>query len=372
MTTLRALGLSLLLSLGMVGKLAAVPAFAPPVVVIYPLTLAGVNGHVETGSDVAIMLGTRVAQDGSVTVRPYTPGTTRAAYLDAALKEKADYYVTGYLQQIGSDVSMIIQVVSTHSGSVVYSSTTTIKTYGDAAAQGEPLRAAILSHAGRGLAALDAPQPGSLPTSEPSASQGVNLTRALRRRSKAAASPSPSPSSDAELVPVSQIAANSSGASPKPTPTPTPSPTPIAITAYVATTHRGSIAANAVTTILVIDTDGTESGPLRTQTSDSIVAALRAIGFPAARLPATAAQVTPNAASICRANRGTERFYEPTLVLGHDSQGMALATISVVSIDCNGTVAARRQATSIGTATGREALAIDRAATVVATQLNGV
>ncbi len=402
MTTVRTLGCSVLFALAMAAAAFAVPAFAAPVVVIYPLTLSGAVSHAEVGSDVAILIGTRLAQDDSVVVRPYTPGTTRAQYLDAAIKEKADYYVTGYLQQIGPDVSMILQVVSTHSGSVVFSSTTTIKTFGDAAAQADPLHAAILRHAGRGLAALDAPPPAAVPTSEPTANQGVNLTRALRRRTKAAPSPTAAPSSDAGLVPVSEIQASVANASPKaavafaapsaapktaapspspsspvsptpaPTPTPTPTPTPIATTAFVARAHRGSIPAGAVTTILVIDTAGTESDAARARASTSLVAALRDLGFPAGRIAIGASQATTNAASICRANPGIERFYEPTLAIRQNALGQTLANIVVTSIDCNGTFAARREATSVGTASGGENSAIDRAAAVVASLLDGV
>jgi hypothetical protein len=397
MTSLRTIGCSLFLLLAMAAAAFAVPAFAVPVVIIYPLTLSGAVAHSEVGSDVAILIGTRLAQDGTITVRPYTPGTTRPQYLDAALKSNADYYVTGYLQQLGPDVSMILQVVSTHSGSVVFSSTTTIKTFGDAAAQADPLRAAILRHAGRGLAGLDAPAPASIPTAEPTANQGVNLTRALRRHVRAAPSPSPSPSSDAELVPVSQIQASVANASPKPavalvtpaplhtpspspapvptpmpSPSPSPSPVPIATTAFVSGPHKGSIPAGAVTTILVVDTAGTESADARARASSSLIAALRDLGFPAARLAIAASQATENAQSICRANRGIERFYEPTLAIRHNAFGQSLATIAVTSIDCNGTVAAKREATSVGTASGGDLSAIDRTATVVAGLLDGV
>jgi hypothetical protein len=405
MTTLRTIGCSIFLALTMAAAAFAVPGFAAPVVVIYPLTLSGAVVHSEVGSDVAILIGTRLAQDGSITVRPYTPGTTRAQFLDAALKENADYYVTGYLQQLGPDVSMILQVVSTHSGSVVFSSTTTIKTFGDAAAQADPLRAAILRHAGRGLAGLDAPAAASIATAEPTANQGVNLTRALRRHVKAAPSPSPAASSDAELVPVSQIQAGVANAaprpavalltpaplhtpspspspaqyvSPSPTPSPTPfisptpSPTPIATTPFAGNTHKGSIPAGAVTTILVVDTAGTENADARARASSSLVEALRDLGFPAARLAIESSQATTNAHTICHANPGIERFYEPTLAIRHNAFGQSLATISVTSIDCNGTFAAKREATSVGTASGGDLSAIDRAATVVAGLLNGV
>jgi hypothetical protein len=377
MTSLRAIGFTVLLALAMAAAASAVPAFAPPVVVVYPLTLSGAVVHTEVGSDVAILLGARLAQDGAITLRPYTPGTTRAQFLDAALKEKADYYVTGYLQQIGSDVSMILQIVSTHSGSVVFSSTTTIKTFGDAAAQADSLHEAILRHAGRGLAALDAPAPASVPTAEPTANQGVNLTRALRHRTKATPSPSPSPRSDAELVPVSQIQAAVASASPSPVGSPAalpavaPAITPIPARIVAVADAKGVFPPGTVTSILVVDTGGTESDALRLEATTALVAALRASGFPAARLPIAAAQASTNAASLCRANPGAQRLYVPSLSLGRDPRGASLATIRVASVDCNGTIAATHDATSIGTALGGDASAIERAAAAVTALLTG-
>jgi hypothetical protein len=153
---------------------------------------------------------------------------------------------------------------------------------------------------------------------------------------------------------------------------PTPSPSPIATTAFVAGTHKGSIPAGAVTTILIVDTAGTESADARDRASSSLLAALRDLGFPAARLGIESSQATLNAHSICRANRGIERFYEPTLAIRHNALGQSLATIAVTSIDCNGTFAAKREATSVGTASGGDNSAIDRAATVVAGLLDGV
>ena len=380
MTLLRAIALTMFLTLATAMPSLGISAFGAPAVVIYPLTLSGAVNNSEVGSDVAILLGTKIGEGGNVIVRPSTPGTARAQYLDAAIKEKADYYVTGYLQQIGSDVSMILQVVSTHSGSVVFSATTTIKTFGDAAAEADPVRVAILRHAGRGLAALDAPPPASAPTAAPTSNQGVNLTRALRRRNKAVASPSPTPSSDAGLVPVSEIqasfaspAAKTSTAVATPSPTPTLAPTPSEIASPQHVVARVGRANDASTsTILVVDTGGTEADVLRARASTSLLSALRRIGVPAARLTVSASVVASSAQSICRANPGAERFYEPTLTLGRNGSGASLAMLAVTSVDCTGAIAAHRDASSVGTSAGGDVSAIDRAAMVVAPQLAGL
>ncbi len=99
---------------------AAPAGYAPPVVVVYPLTTSGATTKNDAGADIAVLLANRLAQLGGLTVKPYTPGTQRADYLSAALKEGADYYVTGFLAPVGAEVSIIVQVVSTSSGTIVY------------------------------------------------------------------------------------------------------------------------------------------------------------------------------------------------------------------------------------------------------------
>ncbi len=164
-----------------------------PIVIVYPLTLTG-GTNPEAGANLAVLMSTKMASGGGVNVIPYPPGTERSDFLSAARRANADYYVTGYLTPLGTDVSMLAQVVSCYSGTVIYSTTTMVRTYAEAASQADILREAILRHAGRGQS-LEQPPPTSTPAPSASAKQEglTNLTSGLFHHKKAAPSPSPSP-----------------------------------------------------------------------------------------------------------------------------------------------------------------------------------
>lgn len=388
MTSIRSLGfLAIFVAVSVLPAFGA-SAFAAPVVVIYPLSYSQGTSTNETGATVSTVLAQKLAEAGGVVVRPYTPGTVRADYLTSALALHADYYVSGYLQPIGSDISMILQIVSTHSGSVVFSTTSTIRTYADAAAQADPLREAILRHAGRGLAALDAPPPEpAASTAPPVAQQGVNLTQALRKRSRATPSPSPSPSSDAGLTPVAEIVRGTTSASPAAVPA-TAAPataapataaraTAVATTAAVPATPIAVAAAakprtpSLASTVLVIDSAGTADPALLARSSDALVLALRSRGVLAARLPVGRSVVAANAASICSGNAGTQRFLAPTLAISRSDSGAPVARIVVDAIDCTGTQRAERAASGIAKPRDGDVTAIDGAAKQIAPLIAG-
>jgi hypothetical protein len=204
----------------------------------------------------------------------------------------------------------------------------------------------------------------------------------LRKRQKATPRPSASPTSESDLVPVSQIAQAASpspaSASPLarvlPTPVSTPAATPTAAPAASAAPQptrraappqpqsRSAGAPSSPSSALVLDSDGNESDVDLAEASDAFMRALRKSGIASARLPIHTADVLKNAASICRANAGTQRFYGPTLLLGHDESGGILARLSVDAIDCTGATIA--QQTIFGSASVRAgaATAIARAA----------
>ncbi len=428
MTPLRSMGplafliVALLLALATAGSPPARGAsnFGDPIVVVYPLSFAGAASGNEAGSDVSIVISQRLAESGGLIVKPPIPGTTRAQYLDAAISQRADYYVTGFLQTIGNDVSMIVQVVSTHSGSVVFSTTTTIRTFADAGLQAEPVRIAILRHAGRGLASLDEPTPNAdvSPSSKPTNGPGVNLSRAFRKRRPTTAAPSASPTSDSGYTSVSEI--EHSAASPSPAPAgPSPTPPPVAtaaprraalvtpaprpstaaapVTTFVpvpsfspstsptalstpssavvaASSRRGrnrDASASQSTSVLVVDTGGGEDAALRNLASDSLVTALRGVSVKAARLPISGDEAIKNAPSICGANPGTTRFYVPSLVTGHDDAGAPVARLTVIAVDCTGATLATRTSSGFGNVRSGDGFAVDRAAAKVVPLLAG-
>jgi hypothetical protein len=307
---LKGLWLALLFAL-CVPLLAAVNAFPPPVVVVYPLTVTG-NANPQTGSNLAILFSTKLAQLGGITVKPYVPGTQRPQYLDAARSVGADYYVAGYVAPLGDVVSIVTQVVSTRSATVVYSSTTLAATYVDAAAQVETLHDAIVHHAGRALASLEAAPPSAAPT--PLGDKGVDVGKILHRRAK------PSPAASA----ASPAALGPSVASPAASP---------------ATLQR---AASGAFSALVVDVTGDRDQSSRTAAADALVAALHQAGVSAARVAIEASDAVLHAGDLCRANGGARAIYASTLTVARSPAGAPRSVqLDVVDYDCNATALGR-------------------------------
>lgn len=138
---------------------ATAPVFiTTPSVVVYPLIG---NGGIDSqaGPDLAVLIANQIAQLGGVTVKPPPPGTEQRDYLVTARKLGVDYYVSGYVTTVGDQISLVEQLVSAYSGSVVWSTTAEVQTVGDAAGQGGLIRTAIINHAGRAYASLDTQSP---------------------------------------------------------------------------------------------------------------------------------------------------------------------------------------------------------------------
>ncbi len=293
------------IALATVGRVAADNVFPPPVVVVYPFTVAGDSsaGALQTGGNIALLLSNRLAELGGMVVKPFTPGTTRADYLTAAEKQNADYYVTGYLTPIGSEISLITQVVSTYGGTVVWSNTVTVRTYGDALGQADPLRAEIVAHAERSFATITAQAPAATPEPVTRDAAGVNLTKALgRHHHDASSSPSPAPAGS-----------------------------PAAATVAVAMTPRPIPLPNVA---LVASVSGTGDPALNAYAADSLVAALRRAGATGAgALPIGAHDAVAHAADLCKANTGARSIYVATLGVAATP---AAVTLDVTAYDCAG------------------------------------
>lgn len=176
----------------------------PPLVVVYPLTVNG-DAQKDSGERLAVMFAQQLADNG-IKVVPPVPGTQRADFLTSARKLGCDYYITGFITPLGAEVSVVEQVVSTSSGTVVASNSVQFLTYSDANGQGALLGQMIHEHAERALASLqENPHPSA--TAEPKDSPEANLSKLgglFKRKPK----PTPSPSAPPD-------------AGPTPTPTPT-------------------------------------------------------------------------------------------------------------------------------------------------------
>ncbi len=196
----------MLLGLSLVAAAPPTSILGTPVLVVYPFSVNGGDVSKEAGSRLAIAIATQIGDLGGVDVKPATPGVERQAYLDAARAQGADDYIAGYLTPLGDGVSLVEQLVSTVTGIIVYSNTAQVRTYADAAGQGDVLRDAIIRHQTRNLGAYAAPPPSAAtPTPGPAASGAAaqeNLGRLFGRRQKVAAPPKPSPSSTAQATAV--------------------------------------------------------------------------------------------------------------------------------------------------------------------------
>ena len=311
-----------------------------PVVVVYPLTTTGDVGPADTGSNIGTAIANKLVQLGGLTVKPFIAGTARAQYLTAADSQGADYYITGYVTPLGSEVSVVEQVVSTRSGSIVYSTTAFARTYADAVGPAVTLREAILRHAGRGLAFLNAPPPTASP--EPIANAGgVNISKAFGRHRKGA--PAAAPSAPPQTASAQPQTASASA--------------PPA-TAGVA------LAASAQEKSLVVATAGAAEPTARSYASTSLGRALGQRGVPNAALPVGVADVAAHAADLCKANAATG-FYAPTLSVTGSSTA-ASVQLDVVAYDCRGNVTGKQQALASAGKRGSLQGAIDAATSRIA------
>lgn len=176
--------------------LGATPAIlTAPKVVVFPLTVNG-DAQQDAGDRLAVLFAQQMSENG-VQVVPPDPGTKRIDFLKVARKLDCDYYVTGFITPLGAEVTVVEQIVSTTSGTVVASNSAELLTYADASGQGALLALLVKKHAERALAPLN-DQNATAATPEPKQSGPETslskLGNIFKRKPKAVPSPSPSPS----------------------------------------------------------------------------------------------------------------------------------------------------------------------------------
>jgi hypothetical protein len=260
-------------------------------------------------------------------VKPAPPGTQRADYLTVAQAAGADYYVTGFLSALGDEVSMVLQAVSTSSGSIVNSTTTVVKTYAEAAGQAQPLADAILRHAGRALASLDDPRPAQSETPQPSRSDKGN---------------------EANL--------NGLGAFFHHKPKATPAP------ANVASGAPAQVALGAGPRVLILEVSGNAQAGFAERAGRDVTAAASRGGVGAQALPVSGTEGIANAADFCKNNAGTNALYATTLTVLRNAAGQPSgAQVDLVTYDCASSALAKRSGQASATGHGGLEGAIDRA-----------
>ena len=359
MKLVRALAVALGLLCGVVPFFGAISALPPPVVVVYPLTASG-GADPETGASIAVTIAQRLSVGGTILVKPYPPGTQRADFRNAASALGADYYISGFLTPLGDQTSMVTQVVSVASGTVITSSTAFVRTYADAAAQAESLHDAILRHAGRALASLDAP-PRQTPAPNPSEKNEANISGLFKKKKKSApaATPTPVGASDATSAPAKRVAqavptpsrAPATAAprrTPRPTQPPSPPPTqrPTSAPAPLAAVTEKTLAKlKLAATVLVLDVAGDADAALSSYAQDSLVNAIGRRGTTVAALPADPSGLPGRAREFCALAFGAKTLYAPTLTFDLDRNGAPSdVELDIISYDCGGNITGRQHA----------------------------
>ncbi len=126
---------------------------ALPALVVFPFQ---VNAALQpaAGGDYAKRIAAAIAQIGGVDVT-LDPATTEPARFPLAAKvANADYYLSGFVAPVGRTVTVIQQLVSMRSGTIVWSNSAEVLTEADALAQAQIIRTAIVNYATRGYYAL--------------------------------------------------------------------------------------------------------------------------------------------------------------------------------------------------------------------------
>ena len=158
-----------------------------PTVIVYPLEASSSQLNREDSVRIAGTLATQIALGGYVKVVPPKADVARANYLTDARAAGADYYVTGFVTPLGNGASVVEQVVSTTSGTMVFSVTNYITSMDDVANQGDQLRAGIIERENRGIQAFQAPPPpANTPAPEPSHGAEANINKIFGHKKGAA------------------------------------------------------------------------------------------------------------------------------------------------------------------------------------------
>ena len=152
------------------------PHKAMPLVVVYAFDTS-TDLKAGTGEAAAHLFTQQMNADGGVDTIEAPATTKRADYLKYATGVNADYYVSGYMTPLGNGVSLVEQVVSTRSGTIVYGQTAQIESFPDATAQATMIHDGIISLEKQISDAYSSAQAQS--TSTPMPSNQANLTQGL-------------------------------------------------------------------------------------------------------------------------------------------------------------------------------------------------
>ncbi len=123
------------------------PAAITPTVVVYPFETP-TDVDVRTGAAIAQIYTQVMSQAGGLNVLPIPQKIKREDWAKYAHSQRADYYVSGFVQPIGSGAAIVARVVDANTEIAVYSATTQIQSVPDIASQALTARTVVLQAAG--------------------------------------------------------------------------------------------------------------------------------------------------------------------------------------------------------------------------------
>ena len=164
-----------------------------PTVLIYPFE-APSDLDPRYGGAVAQIFAQVITQTGGVKVLEIPKGIARVDYQKYASVQHADYYISGYIQPIGSAAAIVTQVVDVNSDISKWSATTNINDVNDVASQALTARTVILEASGVERPEINA-GPANTPTPSSTSGASTSLTNVLgdifhgKSKTKASATP---------------------------------------------------------------------------------------------------------------------------------------------------------------------------------------
>lgn len=126
---------------------APTPPAIEPSVVVYPYDV-GSGMPKGAGQQIQQILMQQLQRAGGVIVVTPSVGVQRKDFLVSARNAHADYYISGFLTQVGDSAAMTTQLVATRSGIMLRSTTVQIQTAEDAAAQAAFARDVMFADSG--------------------------------------------------------------------------------------------------------------------------------------------------------------------------------------------------------------------------------
>jgi TolB-like protein len=115
-----------------------------PMLVVFPFQTS-TDLKPDTGQRAAQLFVQQMNGAGGLDAISAPASEPRSDYLNYARKLQADYYLMGYMTPLGAGVSLVEQLVSTQSGTIVFGNTAEIDSFDDASSQAVQVHGAVLA-----------------------------------------------------------------------------------------------------------------------------------------------------------------------------------------------------------------------------------